>query len=74
MPDIFNTVAAYLRNQYTLGFTPTTPQDGHYHKLDVQVVDDAGNPLELVNEKGKKKKAQVEFREGYTAPNAAAGN
>ena len=61
MGGIFNTIATYLRSQYTLGFAPTTPQDGHYHKLTVQVVDDDGNPLELVNAKGKKKKAQVEF-------------
>jgi VWFA-related protein len=74
MPGIFNTIAQYLRSQYTLGFAPNTPQDGHYHKLTVSVVDDEGNPLELVNAKGKKKKALVEFREGYTAPNAAAGN
>jgi hypothetical protein len=38
------------------------------------VVDDAGAPLELVNGKGKKKKAVVEFREGYTAQNAPAAN
>ncbi|HEX4074797.1 MAG TPA: VWA domain-containing protein [Candidatus Acidoferrales bacterium] len=74
MNGIFSTVAEFLRNQYTLGFSPTTPQDGRYHKLIVQVVDDQGNPLELANKKGKKKKAIVDAREGYTAPNAPAGN
>ena len=74
MNGIFSTVAAFLRNQYTLGFSPTTPQDGKYHKLTVQVVDDQGNPLELANKKGKKKKVEVAAREGYTAPNAPAGN
>jgi len=74
MGGIFNTIATYLRSQYTLAFTPTTPQDGHYHKINVQVVDEDGNPLQLVNGKGKKKKAQVEYREGYTAANAPAGN
>jgi VWFA-related protein len=74
MNGIFSTIAAFLRNQYTLGFSPTTPQDGHYHKLTVQVVDDQGNPLELANKKGKKKKAVIDAREGYTAPNAPAGN
>jgi VWFA-related protein len=74
MPGIFNTIATYLRSQYTLAFTPTTPQDGHYHKIVIQVVDDEGNTLELVNGKGKKKKVQVEYREGYTAANTPAGN
>lgn len=72
MPDIFNTVAEFLRFQYTLGFSPSTPQDGKYHKLVVQVVDDQGNPLELRNKKGKKKGVEVYAREGYRAPNAAA--
>jgi VWFA-related protein len=75
MPAIFNSVAAFLRAQYTMAFSPSTPQDGHYHKLVVQVLDDAGNPLELVDKKGHKKKAVVIAREGYTAPlPAPAGN
>jgi VWFA-related protein len=73
MPGIFNSVAQFLRNQYSLAFSPSTPQDGRYHKLIVQAVDDEGNPLELADKKGKKKKAVVIAREGYTAPNAPAG-
>jgi VWFA-related protein len=74
MPGIFNSVAQFLRSQYTLAFSPSTPQDGRYHKLLVQVVDDEGNPLELADKKGKKKKAVVIAREGYTAPNAPTGD
>jgi VWFA-related protein len=72
--EIFGSVAAFLRNQYTLVFSPTTPQDGKYHKLLVETVDDQGNPLQLVNKKGKMKKTIVIAREGYTAPNAPAVN
>jgi VWFA-related protein len=74
MPDVFNTVAAYLRSQYTLMFTPSTPQDGKYHRITVQVVDEQGNALELVNKKGKKKKAVVAAREGYVAPRNTAAD
>jgi VWFA-related protein len=74
MPGIFGTVAAYLRAQYTLVFAPATPQDGKYHKLALEVVDDQGNPMELVNKKGKKHKVVISAREGYVAPNAPAGN
>ncbi len=74
MPGIFNSVAAFLRAQYTLAFSPSTPQDGKYHKIVVEVVDDQGNPLELADKKGKKKKAVVIAREGYTAPNAPTGD
>jgi VWFA-related protein len=73
MPSIFNSVAQFLRSQYTLAFSPSTPQDGRYHKLVVEVVDEDGNPLELADKKGKKKKAVVIAREGYTAPNAPTG-
>jgi VWFA-related protein len=74
MPDIFNTVAGFLRNQYTLGFTPNTPQDGRYHKLKVETVDEQGNPMMWTDQKGKKKKMIVHARQGYTALNAPAGN
>ena len=73
MPDIFNSVAAYLRSQYTLGFTPSTPQDGKYHKLKVEAVDEQGNPMMFADKKGKKKKVIVHAREGYTAPNGPVG-
>jgi len=74
MPEIFNTVAQYLRSQYTLGFFPSTQQDGHYHKLNVEVVDDQGNPLQLSNKKGKMKKAVVTARPGYVAPRPVPGD
>jgi VWFA-related protein len=74
--DIFNSVAAFLRAQYSIAFTPSTPQDGRFHKLKVEVVDPQGNPLMVANKKGKEKKVIVYARQGYTAPNAPppAGN
>ena len=74
MPDIFNAVAGYLRSQYTLGFTPTTSQDGKFHKLKVDAVDDQGNPLTVNDKKGKKKKTIVHARQGYMAVAASAMN
>jgi VWFA-related protein len=68
LPDIFNSVAAFLRNQYTLGFSPTTPQDGRYHKVVVSIVDADGNPMMLNDKKGKKHKVTVISRPGYNAP------
>ncbi|HUJ31751.1 MAG TPA: VWA domain-containing protein [Candidatus Acidoferrum sp.] len=73
--DIFNSVAGFLRAQYTIAFTPSTAPDGRYHKLKVEVVDPQGNPLMLANKKGKEQKVVVYARQGYTAPKAsAAGN
>jgi VWFA-related protein len=68
LPGIFNSVAAFLRNQYTIGFSPTTPQDGRYHKVVVSIVDADGNPMMLNDKKGKKHKVVVISRPGYTAP------
>ena len=72
MPDIFNSVAAYLRSQYTLGFTPSTPQDGRFHKLKVDAVDEQGDPLMFADKKGKKKKTIVHARQGYMAATGPA--
>lgn len=75
IPDIFNSVVAFLRNQYSLGFTPTNAaHDGKYHKLKVEVVDDQGNPLFVTNRKGKKRKIEVYAREGYVAQKGAIGD
>jgi VWFA-related protein len=74
MPDIFNSVAGFLRSQYTLGFTPSTAQDGKFHKLKVDAVDEHGDPLTFADKKGKKKKTIVHARQGYLAIAASAMN
>ena len=69
LPGIFEQINGQLRTQYGLGFVPTNPaKDGKFHKLKVDVVDDQGNPLRIVNPKGKVVKYRVVSREGYYAP------
>jgi VWFA-related protein len=75
MPDIFNSVIAFLRNQYSLGFIPSdSARDGKYHKVKVEVVDDKGNPFMIEGKKGKMKKVIVYAREGYQAPKTEVGD
>src|ERR1700722_14835867 len=74
MNEIFNSVAAFLRNQYTIGFTPSTGADGKYHKLKVEAVDDDGNLFTTLDKKNHKKKVTVFARQGYTSPRPASGN
>lgn len=69
LPGIFREVAANLRNQYSLGYTPTNQKrDGKFHKIKVELVAPDGSPLVVVDQKGKKVKYVVYAREGYTAP------
>jgi VWFA-related protein len=69
LPNIYQQIAAQLRMQYSLGFVPTNPsKDGKYHKLKVDLVDAQGNPLKVVDQKGKSVKYRVVSREGYYAP------
>jgi len=70
--SIFNSVAALLRSQYSMGFSPTTPQDGKYHKLKVDVLDAQGNILMIPNKKGKMKGVTVYARQGYVSPPKSA--
>jgi len=72
MPEVFGQVSAFLRSQYSMGFAPTTPPDGKFHKLKVEAVDASGNLLELPDKKGKMKKVNVYARNGYT-PRVQAG-
>src|SRR5262249_2383923 len=75
LPSIFQSVTAFLRNQYTIGFVPTNPtHDGKYHKLKVEVLDDKGGPLTVTDKKGKQRKIIVYAREGYTALSGSVGD
>ncbi|MHB8486168.1 MAG: VWA domain-containing protein [Candidatus Acidiferrales bacterium] len=75
MPDIFNSVVEFLRNQYSIGYVPPeSARDGKYHKIKVEVVDDKGNSLMVANKKGKMKKVVVYARAGYLATKAETGD
>jgi VWFA-related protein len=72
IPDIFHSVAAFLRNQYSLSYTPANrTRDGKFRKVKVEIVNPDGTPLTLLDKKGKKLKTQVYAREGYVAPKVA---
>jgi len=71
IPSIMRDVAAMLRNQYSLGYTPVNQKrDGKYRKLKVELVGNDGKPLEIVNQRGKKVKYVVYAREGFLVPKA----
>jgi VWFA-related protein len=69
-PGIFGAISEALRNQYSLAFQPTnTARDGKFRKLKVDLVNPAtGQPLRIVDEKGKPMKYQIVAKAGYTAP------
>jgi VWFA-related protein len=66
MPDIFNSVATYLRSQYSIAFAPSE-SDGKWHKLKIEALDNDGNALTTPDKKGKPKKVNVYARSGYTS-------
>ncbi len=68
MPDIFRQINQSIRNQYVLSYRPTnTKQDGTYRHIQVQLVDEEGNPLRMQDEKHKPLKYDVIARDGYRA-------
>jgi VWFA-related protein len=75
IPGIMHEVAAFLRHQYSLTYTPSnhTP-DGKYRKVKVELVAPDGSPLQVLDKKGKKQKVVVYAREGYTAPKGGVGD
>jgi VWFA-related protein len=71
---VMSEVADSLRNQYSLGYTPSTPRrDGKYHKIKVELVGTDGQPLEVRDQNNKKVKYVVYAREGYQAPKGTVG-
>jgi VWFA-related protein len=69
-PSIYRAISDSLRNQYSLAYHPTNQaRDGKYRKIKVDLVNPAnGEPLRVVDEKGKPIKYQVIAKAGYTAP------
>jgi VWFA-related protein len=75
IPGIFKDVAAFLRHQYSLSYSPSNgAKDGKFHKVKVELVAPDGGPLTVVDQKGKKQKYQVYAREGYQANKAGTGD
>jgi VWFA-related protein len=67
-PEIFRDIAQTIRNQYTVAYHPSnSKQDGSYRKLKIELVDEAGGPLKVQDQKGKNVKYQVISRDGYRA-------
>src|SRR3984893_1997898 len=75
IPGIFQNIIAFLRNQYSLSYTPTTgANDGKFHKVKIELVQPDGSPLIVNDQKGKKQKVVVYAREGYTAVKGGVGD
>ena len=71
VPGIMADVAASLRNQYSLAYTPTnTAADGKYRKIKVELVERDGRPLVVTDSKGKKIDYRIFARQGYQAPSS----
>jgi VWFA-related protein len=75
IPGIMQSVAAFLRHQYSISYSPSAgANDGKFHKVKVELVAPDGGPLVVLNQKGKKQKYQVYAREGYTAIKGGVGD
>jgi VWFA-related protein len=75
IPSIMQDVAASLRNQYSMAYSPSNSTlDGKYRKIKVELVAPDGGPLTVLDQKGKKVKFQVYARQGYTAPKSNVDN
>lgn len=70
LPSIFGEIQQSLRNQYTIGYSPSnTARDGKFRKIKVELVNPATNePLPIKDEKGKLIKYTILAKAGYTAP------
>jgi VWFA-related protein len=75
LPGIMQEVAAFLRHQYSLSYSPSNgAADGKFHKVKIELVAPDGGPLTVLDQKGKKQKYVVYAREGYQAPKGAVGD
>jgi VWFA-related protein len=68
LPDDFNVINQAIRSKYELIYHPlNAKQDGSFRKLQVELVDDEGHPLQMQDEKHKPLKYDLQYRNGYHA-------
>lgn len=68
-PGIFQSISAYLRNQYSITYRPSNQaKDGTFRKIKVELVDPATGEQMRITEKGKPVKYTIVTKDGYTAP------
>jgi VWFA-related protein len=68
LPDDFNVINQAIRSKYELVYHPlNAKQDGSFRKLQVELVDDEGHPLQMQDEKHKPLKYELQYRNGYRA-------
>jgi VWFA-related protein len=68
LPDVFKAINQQMRSEYVITYRPTNMAlDGTYRKLKVELVDNEGHPLELMDERGRPLKYSIVARDGYTA-------
>jgi VWFA-related protein len=66
--EVFGDIAADIRNEYVLTYSPTnSKQDGTFRKVKIELQAPDGGKLTLKDEKGKELKYDIIAREGYTA-------
>jgi VWFA-related protein len=70
--DVFATMQAAMRNQYTLAYAPSNQEkDGKFRKITVQLIDPETNqPIVMKDEKNKPIKYTIIAKQGYKAPHA----
>jgi len=68
MPEDFTAINQAIRSKYELVYHPlNSKQDGSFRKLQVELVDDEGHPLQIQDEKHKPLKYDLQYRNGYRA-------
>ena len=66
--DDFGVINQAIRSKYELVYHPSNAkQDGSYRKIQVQLVDEEGHPLQMQDEKHKPLKYDLIVRDGYRA-------
>ncbi|MGB9610072.1 MAG: VWA domain-containing protein [Bryobacteraceae bacterium] len=66
---IFRQINEALRNTYQLTYQPVNiARDGKPRKIKVELIGEGGQPLRVVDERGKPIKYQIIHKTGYTAP------